>query len=306
METRVAYAAVGIFVIALTAALVGLGLWLGADIETKRYTPYMFLTSESASGINPGTMVRYRGVEVGRVRQLHLDNPEQVRILLDIEEGTPIKTDTRASIATQGVTGLAFIELTGGTVGSPDLRPGPDGTPALIPPSPSLLRRLDVAVSRNLENLDRIALQLQDLLNEENRAAFSTLIRNLATLSETLAQERGRMSEVLANSERLTRAGAETLERLPETLARLDGTLDEVRTAAANFRETSRTLGDASRTTVQDIGALRRNLEPGLESLLRQVESATAAVEDLARQLKRDPGQLLRGTPPRELGPGEH
>lgn len=306
METRVAYAAVGLFVIALTVALVGLGLWLGADIETKRYTPYMFLTSESASGINPGSVVRYRGVEVGRVNRLYLDNPEQVRILLDIEEGTPIKIDTRASIATQGVTGLAFIELTGGTVSSPDLRPGPDGAPALIPPAPSLLRRLDVAVSRNLENLDRIAQQLQDLLNEENRAAFSTLIRNLATLSETLAQERGRMSEVLANSERLTRAGAETLERLPETLERLDGALDEVRTAAANFRETSRTLGDASRTTVQDIGALRRNLEPGLEGLLRQVESATDAVEDLARQLKRDPGQLLRGTQPREPGPGEH
>ncbi|MFZ5467385.1 MAG: MlaD family protein [Pseudomonadota bacterium] len=305
METRVAYAAVGVFVIALTAILVGLGLWLGADIETKRYTPYMFLTSESASGINPGTVVRYRGVEVGRVNRLYLDNPEQVRILLDIVEGTPIKTDTRASIATQGVTGLAFIELTGGTVGSPDLRPGPDGAPALIPPSPSLLRRLDVAVSRNLENLDRIALQLQDLLNEENRAAFSTLVRNLAVLSETLAQERGRMGEVLANSERMTRAGAETLERLPETIARLEGTLDEVRTAAATFRETSRTLGEVSRATQQEISEMRRGIEPGLDTLLRQVEAATGVVEDLARRLRRDPAQLLRGAPVKEPGPGE-
>lgn len=305
METRVAYAAVGAFVIALTAALIGLGLWLGADIETKRYTPYMFLTSESASGINPGTVVRYRGVEVGRVKQLHLDNPEQVRILLDIEEGTPIKTDTRASIATQGVTGLAFIELTGGTVSAPDLRPGPDGAPPLIPPAPSLLRRLDVAVSRNLENLDRIALQLQDLLNEENRAAFATLIRNLATLSETLAQERGRMSEVLANSERLTRAGAETLERLPETLTRLEGTLEEVRTAASTFRETSHTVSEVSRATQQEITAMRRGMEPGLDNLLRQVESATGVIEDLARRLRRDPAQLLRGAPAKEPGPGE-
>jgi phospholipid/cholesterol/gamma-HCH transport system substrate-binding protein len=305
METRVAYAAVGAFVIALTAALIGLGLWLGADIETKRYTPYMFLTSESASGINPGTVVRYRGVEVGRVKQLHLDNPEQVRILLDIEEGTPIKTDTRASIATQGVTGLAFIELTGGTVSAPDLRPGPDGAPPLIPPAPSLLRRLDVAVSRNLENLDRIALQLQDLLNEENRAAFATLIRNLATLSGTLAQERGRMSEVLANSERMTRAGAETLERLPETLVQLEGTLEEVRSAASTFRETSRTVGEVSRATQQEITAMRRGMEPGLDNLLRQVESATGVIEDLARRLRRDPAQLLRGAPAKEPGPGE-
>lgn len=305
METRVAYAAVGVFVIALTAALIGLGLWLGADIETKRYTPYMFLTSESASGINPGTVVRYRGVEVGRVRQLHLDNPEQVRILLDIEEGTPIKTDTRASIATQGVTGLAFIELTGGTVGSPDLRPGPDGAPPLILPAPSLLRRLDVAVSRNLENLDRIALQLQDLLNEENRAAFATLIRNLATLSEALAQERGRMSEVLANSERMTRAGAKALESLPATLVQLEGALVEVRAAAAAFRETNRTVGEVARTTQQEITAMRRGIEPGLDNLLRQVESATGVLEDLARRLRSDPAQLLRGAPAKEPGPGE-
>lgn len=305
METRVAYAAVGAFVIALTAALLGLGLWLGADIETKRYTPYIFLTSESASGINPGTVVRYRGVEVGRVRQVHLDNPEQVRILLDIEEGTPIKIDTRASIATQGVTGLAFIELTGGTMSAPDLRPGPDGTPPIIPPAPSLLRRLDVAVSRNLENLDRIAVQLQDLLNDENRAAFASLIRNLAALSDTLVEERGRMREVLTNSERLTRAGAETLERLPDTLQRLNLTLEDVRSAAASFRETSRGVSEASRATVQEVGALRRDLEPGLEALLRQVESTTAAIQDLARQLKRDPAQLVRGTAPREPGPGE-
>jgi len=305
METRVAYAAVGIFVITLTAALVGLGLWLGADIETKRYTPYVFLTSESASGINPGTVVRYRGVEVGRVKKLYLDNPEQVRILLDIEEGTPIKTDTRASIATQGVTGLAFIELSGGTIDAPDLRPGPDGAPALIPPAPSLLRRLDVAVSRNLENLERIAMQLQDLLNEENRAAFSTLVRNLAVLSETLAQERGRLSEVLANSERMTRVGAETFERLPNTLAQLESVLDEIRAAAASFRETSRSVGAVSRAAQEEISGLRRDIEPGLDTLLRQVESATGVVEDLARQLRRDPAQLLRGAPTLPPGPGE-
>lgn len=305
METRVAYAAVGAFVIALTAALVGLGLWLGADVESKHYTPYQFLTSESASGINPGTLVRYRGVVVGRVKHLHLDTPEQVRILLDIEEGTPIKVDTRASIATQGVTGAAFIELTGGTVNAPDLLPGPDGAPPLIAPAPSLLRRLDVAVSRNLENLDRIAQQVQDLLDADNRAAFGRLLQNLATLSDTLVEERGRMREVLANGERLTRAGAETLERLPDTLQRLNLALEEVRTAAAGFRETSRGVGEVSRTAVQEVGALRRDLEPGLDALLRQVESTTAAIQDLARQLKRDPAQLVRGTAPREPGPGE-
>lgn len=305
METRVAYAAVGVFVIALLGVLLGLGLWLGTDMETKRYVPYQFLTSESASGINPGTLVRYRGVVVGRVKNLHLNNPEQVRILLDIEEGTPIKVDTRASIATQGVTGAAFIELTGGTVTAPDLHPGPDGEPPLIPAAPSLLRRLDVAVSRNLDHLDKIALQMQELLNEDNRAAFGILIQNLATLSTTLVDERQKMQAILLNSERLTRAGADTLEQLPETLQRVNLALDEIRMTAASLRESARHLGEASRSSAEELRLLRRDLEPGVEGLLRQLEATTTAIHDLARQLKQDPAVLLRGLAPREPGPGE-
>ncbi len=305
METRVAYAAVGVFVITLTAALLGLGLWLGADIQTKRYIPYMLLTSESVYGLNPGTVVRYRGVEVGRVREIDLINPEQVRILLDIEEGTPIKTDTQASIATQGVTGLAYIELKGGTVDAPDLLPGPDGSPPVIPTAPSLIRRLDVALSRNVEHLDRLVGLVEDLLSDENRAAFSSLLQNLAAFSETLAQERGRMQALLANSERMTDAGARVIERLPETLTRLEETMDAARLAAQSLSEASQALGEASHTTQEEIGRLRRDIRPSLNALLQQVETSMKAIEELTRELQRDPAQLLRGAPAREPGPGE-
>ncbi|MEW6446080.1 MAG: MlaD family protein [Pseudomonadota bacterium] len=305
METRVAYAAVGAFVLALSAALIALGLWLGADVQTRQYQPYLFLTSESASGISPGSVVKYRGVEVGRVRELKLDNPEQVRILLDIEQGTPVKADTRASIATQGVTGLAFIELSGGTLGAVDLKPGPNGEPPLLSPSPSLLNRLDVAISRNLENLDQIAAQIKELLNEDNRVALSTLLRNLALVSDTLAQERHRIGAVLTNTERMTHAGADALERLPSVMGELETTLREARTAAASFRETSDALRDTAKSTRQDVSDLRRNLEPNIEALASQIDRTADNIDALTRALKQDPAQLVRGAPVSRPGPGE-
>ncbi|MEW6765311.1 MAG: MlaD family protein [Pseudomonadota bacterium] len=305
METRVAYATVGVFVLILSAALIALGLWLGADVQTRQYKPYMFLTTESAAGINPGSVVRYRGVEVGRVKSLSLENPEQVRIVLDIEQGTPIKTDTRASIATQGVTGLAFIELSGGTLAAPDLEPGPNGEPALLAPAPSLLRRLDVALSRNLENLDEIAAQVQDLLNEDNRESFGTLLRNVALVSETLAQERAQIGAVLANGEKMTRAGTQAFEQLPSVMAELEATLREVRSAAANFRDTSTALREAATSTQKELGGLRRSLEPKIDALVDQIDQTADGIDALSRTLRRDPAQFVRGAPVAPPGPGE-
>ena len=113
------------------------------------------------------------------------------------------------------------------------------------------------------------------------------------------------MSAVLANTERLTQAGAEVFERLPETIDQMEATMTDVRLAAAKFRETSQTLGEASLTTQQEIIELRRNIQPGLDALLRQIETTSGVVEDLARRLRRDPAQLLRGAMPQEPGPGE-
>lgn len=305
METRVAYAAVGLFVLVLVTTLIGLGLWLGADVERKHYRPYLFITGESASGISPGSVVKYHGVEVGRVASLALENAEQVRIGLDIEQGTPIKTDTRASIASQGVTGLAFVELIGGSMEAPDLKPWPADEPPLIPPAPSLLRRLDVAVTKTLENVDDIAAQVKDLLSDDNRAALSKVTRNLALLTDTLVQERGRVNEIMANSARLTHAGAEVFEQLPATIHELDGTLKEVRAAAANFRETSTALRETARTAGQELGGMRRTLEPNIEALLRQLDMTASGIEDLVRAIKQDPAQIVRGAPIPPPGPGE-
>jgi len=88
MEEKVNFAVVGIFVLVLGAALIGGVLWLssGKSYRTS-YDIYQTYTKDSVAGLNINAPVRYRGVDVGRVRNIALapNNVEQVQLTLAIE-----------------------------------------------------------------------------------------------------------------------------------------------------------------------------------------------------------------------------
>src|SRR5262249_58821111 len=110
--------------------------WLAAGGELRRQlNPYQALSNESVSGLNVNAPVKFRGVDVGTVRDIRLvpDNPQQVRILLAIQRDAPIKTDTVATLRTQGLTGIAYIELSGGSPSAPRLVPEKPGDIPIIP-----------------------------------------------------------------------------------------------------------------------------------------------------------------------------
>ena len=205
MEEKVNFAVVGAFVLILGAALIGAVLWLssGQSYGTS-YDIYQVYMRESVSGLNLNAPVRYHGVEVGRVRKIALapDDVEQVQLTLAIAHGTPVKVDTVAVLQTQGLTGIAFVELKGGTHDSPPLEARTGEPYPVIKAGPSLMVRLDAGLTD---------------------AAHA--LKNLAHLSEELPQLARRIqhsADVFDNmSDELARAGTSastkfTSETLPE------------------------------------------------------------------------------------------
>ena len=129
MEDKVNYTAVGAFVLVLGAALIAAVLWLSAGIAGKKhYGTYQSIIRESVSGLSLDAPVKYLGVNVGKVSEIAIDpsNSSQVRLRFRIETGTPIKEDTEAVLKTQGLTGIAFVELTGGTASAKALAAATD------------------------------------------------------------------------------------------------------------------------------------------------------------------------------------
>ncbi len=243
METRVAYAAVGAFVLILSGLFIALALWLGSSFSQTEYTEYQILTRDSVAGLSVGSPVKFLGVQVGSVKSIELANAEQVRIILDVNVITPIKTDTVATLTSQGVTGLSLIELSGGTADAPRLTADPKtGELPTIATRPSLLRRLDVAVSRTLDNVDQIAGQVKAVLNDDNQAELAKILSSLALVSETMANERAQITRLLDNSVRMTASAEKALADAPKVMNELNNTLRSVQDMTASFKTTSQNI----------------------------------------------------------------
>ena len=111
MESRSHAIAAGLFAIILSAGLV-LAMWWFSD-KREATRELVLVTSGSVNGLNPQATVRYRGIVAGKVAGIGLDpgNPRDVLVTVRIRADLPITQGTRARLATQGVTGLAFIAL---------------------------------------------------------------------------------------------------------------------------------------------------------------------------------------------------
>ena len=119
METRARFVLIGLFTILGLVAMLGFVLWLAKVQIDRTYAQYDILFG-TAAGLSQTAAVRYNGVDVGSVVAIALDrdDPALVRVRIEIFASTPVRTDTIATLASQGVTGVAFIALEGGSAGA--------------------------------------------------------------------------------------------------------------------------------------------------------------------------------------------
>jgi len=193
MEDKLNPTLVGAFVLLLGAALVAAVLWLSAGLGGgKPTTAYQVIVNESVAGLNLDAPVKFLGVDVGKVQQIRIDpdNPRQVRLGLLIERGTPVRQDSEAVLKSQGLTGIAYVELSGGSAGAALLQPGPDGEPPLIRSKPSLSARLENVMTTVLASLDRTSANVNNLLDADNQAAVKRALADASALLHTLAEQR--------------------------------------------------------------------------------------------------------------------
>lgn len=308
METKINYAIVGLFVLALTAALIAGVLWLASGKQYgKAYDPYVTYMTESVSGLSLNAPVKYRGVEVGLVRKISLDpaNPEQVRLDLQIERGTPIKADTKAMLRLQGLTGIAYLELEGGSREAPLLAPPANAEPPVIANGKSLLARLDTEVSTLLTNLNRSSENFNTLLDEENQRTLRQTLADLAVLSRQIASQRGTIAAMVDNAGRTVENSARAsagLEDLAGQLSRsataVEKMAEEVGHASVGARQSAEGIGS-------DVHRLVGESAPELQRLLMEMQSLTMSTRQVIDELERNPEMLVRGRESPPPGPGE-
>lgn len=302
------YVFVGAFVLALGAALIAGVLWLASGGAFKqKYDFYLAIEDESVAGLNLNAPVKYNGVEVGKVKQIHLDpdNPERVILMFAIERGTPIKEDTVAVLKTQGFTGIAYVELSGGTRNSPLLRATAGSEYPVIRTKPSLSARLENVLTSVLEKLDSTSNGFNKLLSEENQAAFKSALADIATVAHTFAARKNTLDAAMLNAARtFENASRVTAQAGPviESIGRSANAVEKMGTAVA---QTSASAGNTVNSIGADVNRFTAETLPELERLLGELGSLSASLRRLSDQTQRNPAGLLFGRRPVPEGPGE-
>ena len=308
METKVNYALVGGFVLVLGAALIAGVLWLasGGGFQ-KKYDLYLAQVGESVAGLNLNAPVKYRGVDVGKVRSISLDpdNPEQVRLIFAIEHGTPIKEDTEAVLKTQGLTGIAYVELGGGTLGSPVLRPKAEGQYPVIRTKPSLSARLENVLTTVLSKVDSTSDSVNKVFSDENLAAFKSALADLSVVARTLAARKDSIDAGLASAARTFDNSARATEQLGPLLERMGQSAEAVRKMGDEAALASSQAGKTVDSVGSDVKRFTTDTLPELQRLLGEMSILTSSMRRLVEDTERNPRSLLFGRKPQVEGPGE-
>ncbi|HEX4293054.1 MAG TPA: MlaD family protein [Rhizomicrobium sp.] len=282
METKANYVAVGAFVLACMFGLVVTILWL-AGTQNITYSYYTVRFEGSVTGLGKGTIVRYNGLEAGRVDDLVLDpkDPKVVITSIKVDRSFDIHEDATAAIASQGLTGGSYVELLGGSIGkgvlrhddNKDLEKNPE-----IHAIPSTFEKLEKKLDQLSDKLNVTADRVNLMLDDKNRKAIADILANLDTVTTTVAEHRGDIDATLRNTNEATHNLAIASRDLHPTLVQADATLKKL----------DKLAGDAD-TVVTGDGVAQ------LSALIADSRRLVGSLTKLSDELNREPTRVIFG-----------
>jgi phospholipid/cholesterol/gamma-HCH transport system substrate-binding protein len=313
METRAHHVLIGTF--AVLAFVLGLGfvLWLSKTGADSEFLYYDIVFGEAVTGLSKGGLVQYNGIQVGQVSQLKLDprDPSKVIARVRIDGGTPIKTDTEAVLGLLGVTGTAFIQLSGGTPESPLLLPSEEEPIPAIVARQSALSKLLSSGDDIVTSVNQSLLRIGQLLSRENIDHVSATLDNIDKLAATVADQRGDLSTAmtqLAEASSELKSTLATLERLADTTqALLDEDGRRVMESTNRAIEAIERVADSTQRLLdENQAAISGFSEHGLRQVgpaLSELRETLRSFRQLSDQLGSSNTLLLGRDQPREFQP---
>jgi len=294
---------VGLFVTIAIAAFVAFVIWLTGRSGAEEMSRYSLKFKRDVSGLAVGGPVKYMGMNVGTVIHMDLETGNGVRVRVDIEilTSTPVNQGTYASLALQGITGVAVVNLASEAGDHSPLASPPHGEYPEIPVRDVGFAAVLSSAPEIMAKLDHLLTQAGELLGEANRGTVGDALQNIEDLTASLAENRetlaalpGDLSETLAGIQAtvgdLRRMIGQVQPDLNATLANINRSSENLASLTARFDAMLR----------DNEGDMERFMQDGLgeaPALLRESRAALRDLEKLVAELKNDPSQLLHRPP---------
>ena len=285
MEDKVNYSLVGAFVLVLGAVLVAGVLWLSVGLGARREVDrYQAFIEESVAGLNVDAPVKYLGVDVGKVGRIEIDpgNSRRVRLVFLINRGTPIKQDSEAVLKAQGLTGIAYVEISGGSEGSQPLVARADGVPPTIPFKLSLSARLESVMTHVLGNVDRVTDNFNAVFDADNRAALKSTLADMAALAHALDAQKGVLTRGIADAALAAQRTASASQSFEPTLLSISRGAQSVERMGDGVSATSLRASRAADSAASAVQQATSETLPDLARLMAELNQLSASLRTLS------------------------
>jgi phospholipid/cholesterol/gamma-HCH transport system substrate-binding protein len=301
METRAHYVAVGAFVLAMVVLAFAAVLWLGRAELTTQYARYD-IHFEGVTGLTKGAAVNYTGVPIGKVSEIKLDPDKQVRVTIEIENDVEIRTNDRASLETNILSGVSYIEIGGGTKEAPVLTAEVGERYPVIRARRTAIRSVVARAPELVQKAEEALDRLNELLNEKNRQALSDTLENVRIFTGGLAEEKRAIAELIANADKAMGNASTLFQDVDHAVSGPDGLGNKASTAFASIDTLAKNLGETNKL----LSAILSDARPGIRNFSQQtlsdiggmVGDARRLIAELHRltdQIARNPSQVLFG-----------
>jgi phospholipid/cholesterol/gamma-HCH transport system substrate-binding protein len=305
METRAHYVAVGAFVLTIILLAFVAVLWLGRFEFSRVQKHYYIFFRGSVEGLNKGSPVQYNGIPVGRVIDIRVDsdNIAQIQVTVEVDSSlVAIKSDARAFLDTNLLSGVATIQIRGGTQQARDLEPQSGHKYAIIRPGRSELEEVKASLPELTAELKTAASNLNSVLDAKNRQALADSLQNIRTVTGAFADHSQDIGLILDNANAALVDLKSLLEHVDQSYAGRGGLKDQVSQTLKDYDRVAANLIDTSRQLQLMIAENRPGIRnftqqtlPGIDDLISDAELLATNLNRLTTQIERDPTRLLFG-----------
>lgn len=271
METRANYVAIGAFVFVTMFIGFAFIYWLGSRSEGPRALPVKVVFNGAVTGLSVGGSVNFNGIKVGDVGSLGFDpkDPSVVIATIRVSPTTPLRADVKATLGFQTLSGIAYVELSGGSPTSPLLLDPDAEEPPVIYAERSAFEDI-VEGARDILSRADTTLAAVERVVEDNREDISDIITNARVFSEALAKNADGVDTFMSSV-------ASTGEALQKLSGRLEGLVDSA-TAVVDAVPPGKVTEIVDNTA--EITSKAADAADGLTAVLKDAETAAA---DLAK-----------------------
>lgn len=312
MESEARYVRIGLATLALIALLVVGLTWLGRSSNDQTGQRYLvYFQNQSLEGLQINSDVRMQGIKVGKVVDYSIMPGEahRVKVLLKVDERTPVLEGVKAVVARHMVTGLANVDLENPANGGVPLMRIPEGErypviPEGVPKLTQVANTLEGLGASGQEALGRF----NNLLSDRNQRALDGTLANLNAITGELKQAVPELREAMVSARRaadqIDSVGGEARDVLKSANEHLGKVAQDTAATLASARATLvKVDGEVTGLTGQ-VKLTADLASQEIQTTAQSLRQAGDALQDTGRALA-NPARVLYGPSRESLGPGE-